>query len=67
MRFQDADATIWAGTHDYGYKTDIRDWKNVAPRGGERPREAVQAHAGHPTMRSTVSTAMGWYPGLARR
>jgi hypothetical protein len=23
-----------AGTNDYGYKTDIRDWKNVAPRGG---------------------------------
>jgi carboxypeptidase family protein len=23
-----------SGTNDYGYKTDIRDWKNVAPRGG---------------------------------
>ncbi len=23
-----------AGTNDYGYKTDIRDWKNIAPRGG---------------------------------
>jgi hypothetical protein len=23
-----------AGTADYGYKTDIRDWKNIAPRGG---------------------------------
>jgi hypothetical protein len=23
-----------AGVADYGYKTDIRDWKNVAPRGG---------------------------------
>jgi Carboxypeptidase regulatory-like domain len=23
-----------AGTNDYGYKTDIRDWKNFAPRGG---------------------------------
>jgi len=23
-----------AGVNDYGYKTDIRDWKNVAPRGG---------------------------------
>jgi hypothetical protein len=22
------------GLNDYGYKTDIRDWKNVAPRGG---------------------------------
>jgi hypothetical protein len=22
-----------AGTNDYGYKTDIRDWKNIAPRG----------------------------------
>jgi hypothetical protein len=22
------------GTNDYGYKTDIRDWKNIAPRGG---------------------------------
>jgi hypothetical protein len=23
-----------AGTNDYGYKTDIRDWKNIAPRAG---------------------------------
>jgi len=23
-----------AGTNDYGYKTNIRDWKDVAPRGG---------------------------------
>jgi hypothetical protein len=23
-----------AGTNDYGYKTDIHDWKNIAPRGG---------------------------------
>jgi carboxypeptidase family protein len=22
------------GLNDYGYKTDIRDWKNIAPRGG---------------------------------
>ena len=22
------------GTNDYGYKTDIRDWKNIAPRAG---------------------------------
>src|SRR5262249_59660274 len=27
----------------------------------------AEAHADHPTMRSTVSTAMGWYPGRARR
>jgi Carboxypeptidase regulatory-like domain len=23
-----------AGVNDYGYKTDIRDWKNIAPRAG---------------------------------
>jgi hypothetical protein len=23
-----------AGTNDYGYKSDIRDWKNIAPRAG---------------------------------
>jgi carboxypeptidase family protein len=30
---QDVDSHL-AGTADYGYKTDIRDWKNFAPRAG---------------------------------